>query len=358
MNDKKALRPWVKAVVDAEPKFQKINATIGAVNWDVEANFARQVLQNNKFLSECPPSSIMDAMINVAAVGLSLNPAEKLAYLVPRDGRCVLDISYQGLLKIATDTGSIMWGRAELVYDGDTFTYNGPAALPCHVADAFDHRRGTPEGFRGVYCIAKTKEGDYLIDTMPAEEVFRVRDCSAAYAKYGRSDTPNKAGPWVTFFGEMAKKTMIKRAQKTWPRTDKSNRLDQAIHILNQHEGLAYTEEQRRFYEQQLTRGDDPLEFLAFTKSLDARTNAALFNHWEYGDKTKMKQAARDLEKQGWDIINETVANIRQAVQEDDDSAVHEMMGDLSPNAQELILNNLEPAEIDYCQHIGYEVAA
>jgi recombination protein RecT len=34
----------------------------------------------------------------VAAIGITLNPASKLAYLVPRDGMVCLDISYMGLL--------------------------------------------------------------------------------------------------------------------------------------------------------------------------------------------------------------------------------------------------------------------
>ena len=36
----------------------------------------------------------------------------------------------------------------------------------------------------------------------------------------------------------MAKKTIIKRASKTWPQSDKNDRLAQAINVLNQHEGF------------------------------------------------------------------------------------------------------------------------
>src|SRR3546814_4153463 len=95
-------------------------------------------------------------MINVASTGLTLNPAHGHAYLVPRDGAIVLDISYKGLIKIATDTGSVLWARAECVYGKDTFRYHGPAAMPEHEADPFSERGEIV----GAYCIAKTPRSE------------------------------------------------------------------------------------------------------------------------------------------------------------------------------------------------------
>src|SRR5699024_1726795 len=137
------------------------------------------------------------------------------AYLVPRDGAIVLDISYKGLIKIATDTGSIMWARADLVYEHDEFTYHGPANMPEHKADVFRKDRGA---LVGAYCIAKTCDGDVLTEVMPVEEIEKIRGKSMAYVK-------KKSGPWVTWFTQMVKKAVIKRASKTWPYTDRSQLL-------------------------------------------------------------------------------------------------------------------------------------
>ncbi|MCQ8865521.1 recombinase RecT, partial [Escherichia coli] len=42
-------------------------------------------------------------------------------------------------------------------------------------------------------------------------------------------------GPWVNHWNEMARKTVVKRASKYWP---KASRLDSAIHVLNEEEGV------------------------------------------------------------------------------------------------------------------------
>jgi len=222
--------PYQAEISAAQAKFLQIvsKANTGVV-FEVESMFAVQALSKNDCLAGIANknlSSLRNAIINVASVGLSLNPVTQYAYLVPRDGSVCLDVSYKGLLKLATDCGSILWGRAELVYEKDTFRYRGPSTQPEHEADVFSDDRGK---FVGAYCVAKTAEGDLLVDVMNAKEIEQVQNTS----KTTKADTP-----WKKWFGEMAKKTIIKRASKTWPRSDKSERLTQAIQIVNDHDGL------------------------------------------------------------------------------------------------------------------------
>lgn len=230
--EQKQLVPWVDTIAKAEHKFAEIVKASGTeVSFATESMFAFQALQKNENTTKTAAgnlASVRDAIINVASIGLSLNPATQYAYLVPRDGAICLDVSYKGLIKLATDTGSMLWVRAELVYSNDTFVYHGPAAAPEHGANVFGDRGE----FIGVYCIAKTLEGDILTEVMGADEIYKVRDTSMAWVK-------KKAGPWKDWFGEMARKTVIKRASKTWPRSDKRDRLARAIEVINQHEGLA-----------------------------------------------------------------------------------------------------------------------
>lgn len=206
-----------------------------SINFDREAEFAIQVLQQNDYalkLAQNNRQSVINAVTNIAAIGISLNPAKKQAYLVPRDGKICLDISYMGLLDLATATGSIKWAKAAVVRANDSFELNGFDKPPEHKFNPFSTDRGEPFG---VYVVVKTADGDYLTEVMSAGDVNEIRNRSSAWKAWLEK---NKKCPWVTDWDEMAKKTVIKRAYKTWPKTD---RLDEAIHHLNTdgEEGLA-----------------------------------------------------------------------------------------------------------------------
>ena len=205
-----------------------------------EQEFALQVLYNNDYsrkIALANPQSVRDAVTNIAAIGISLNPAKKQAYLVPRKGGICLDISYIGLTELAVASGSIRWVKAEVVRQADRLQLNGFDKPPHHEYDPFSTDRGD---IIGVYCVAKTIDGDYLTDTMSIAEVNAIRDRSEAWKAW---ISKQKSCPWVTDPAEMIKKTLVKRASKMWPKTE---RLDQAIHYLNTDgdQGINFADEQ------------------------------------------------------------------------------------------------------------------
>lgn len=193
-----------------------------SLSFQREVGFAMQALGNNDFLAKIAinnKQSLLNAVTNVSAIGISLNPAEKQAYLVPRGGAVCLDISYMGLIDLATRSGSIMWAKAELVYSNDQFTLNGVDEQPTHHRDPFSTNRGSVVG---AYCVAKLASGDYLTEVMSKAELDSIK---------ARSEPGKKgSGPWATDEGEMQRKTVVKRASKYWP---KSERLAKAIDMLN-----------------------------------------------------------------------------------------------------------------------------
>ena len=212
----------IEFVKQQEPLFVGA-ASDQSVTWAKESQFAIQLFQKNDFLAKTAinnPISAQNAIINVAAIGITLNPASKLAYLVPRDGMVCLDISYMGLLHLAQATGSIKWGQCKLVYSNDTYESNGLDTAPTHKYNAFGDR-GTVVG---GYCTVKAADGDYLTEEMSLAEIKATEATSKA-----------KNGPWKNFWEEMARKTIVKRASKYWPRAE---RLDNAIHVINEDEGI------------------------------------------------------------------------------------------------------------------------
>lgn len=220
-------------VYSTRERFEKMAG--GAVDFEREAGFAIQVITGNDYAMRIATEnrqSVINAVTNVAAIGISLNPAKRQAYLVPRDGKICLDISYMGLLDLAIQSGSIMWGQAELVYEQDRFELQGFDRPPVHNRNPFAKERGV---IVGVYVVVKTRDGDYLTTCMNIDEVYDIRDRSSAWKAW---IAKQKKCPWVTDEGEMVKKTVIKRAYKMWPKTD---RLDNAVHFLNTEggEGLA-----------------------------------------------------------------------------------------------------------------------
>lgn len=210
--------------------FSQVN-TYGSVEFNREREFALQALYNNDYSRKIclsNPQSLRDAITNVAAIGITLNPAAKLAYLVPRKNGICLDISYMGLRELAMSTGAINFAKAELVHEQDEFIMNGIDKEPTHRFQAFGRNRGAVVG---VYCVAKLPTGDYLTELMSIDEVYDVRDRSEAWKAWV---SKKKSCPWVTDEGEMIKKTVIKRGSKSWP---KNKRLDDAIHLLNTSNG-------------------------------------------------------------------------------------------------------------------------
>lgn len=214
-----------------------------SINFEREAGFAIQVLAGNQYAMSTALNnrqSVIDAVTNIAAIGISLNPAKKQAYLVPRDGRICLDISYMGLMDLAQASGSVKWAQAALVHENDGFTLTGIDKPPQHTFNPFSRDRGQ---IVGVYVTIKTVHDEYLTHTMTIDEAHAIRDRSSAWKAYkaGKAKSP---GPWGTDEGEMVKKTCVKQAYKYWPRAE---RMDAAIHHLNTEngEGLAVIEEEK-----------------------------------------------------------------------------------------------------------------
>lgn len=69
-----------------------------------------------------------------------------------------------------------------------------------------------------AYSMAIYKDGTKSFEVMRRFQIDEIRECSQTGATLDRKGNPRKpSGPWVDFFGEMAKKTVMRRHSKTLP---------------------------------------------------------------------------------------------------------------------------------------------
>ena len=196
-----------------------------------EAAFALQAINSNPQLGKCEPQSILQAVYNISLTGLSLNPVMKMAYLIPRwskEGvKCSLDPSYQGLVKLLTDSGSVKSLYAHLVHHGDGFEVTlGTDTSISHVP------KYESKDIEKVYAVAILHDGSKQIEVMTAEEINAIRDMSESYKAF-RADKI-KSCIWIDHYGEMARKTVIKRIAKYLPKTEQYEKFAEAVNLDNQ----------------------------------------------------------------------------------------------------------------------------
>jgi recombination protein RecT len=202
--------------------------------FDKECSFAMQLFNKNKYLNSATTESKLIAVLNVANIGLTLNPALKHAYLVPRsrnvDGKFIveacLEPSYQGLVKLITDTGSAISVYAHIVYKGDEFQEVLGTSI-----DIIHKPKRTSTEIELVYAVAILHNGSKQVDVMPLSEINEIRAMSESYKAWEK----NKSLPcvWNTHFGEMARKTVIRRLTKYLPKTNQWEKVAKAIELDN-----------------------------------------------------------------------------------------------------------------------------
>jgi recombination protein RecT len=128
---------------------------------------------------------------------------------------------YVGLIKLAKQTGDISDVYAVVVDECEKeleyFCVERGLANTVHHKQRFDVPR-TGNLF-AVYGVVKFKDGTFHFEALSKDDVEKIR---------ARSKTPN-SGPWVTDYFAMAKKTAIKQALKTIPKSAEKPQLAQAL---------------------------------------------------------------------------------------------------------------------------------
>jgi recombination protein RecT len=190
-------------------------------------------------LLECEPKSFLAAVMACAALGLEPDGLLGQAYLVPFNGKCTVIPGYQGLMKLARQSGEIASIDAHPVRVGDLFDYrygadpsikHVPAERPYAVENGeLKWSEGWKPGeITHFYAVAKMRDGSVAFVVMPSWEVDQIRDGSQGYQAALKFD---KDSPWTTDYDRMGCKTAIRRLCKYLPASVEDNRLHRAVAI-------------------------------------------------------------------------------------------------------------------------------
>lgn len=191
-------------------------------------------VQKTPKLKECDLWTLLGAMMALASLGMEPNTPLGLAYLIPfgkrtknqstgkwEDDGCEVQviIGYRGYIELARRAGSLVSLHADVVYEGDEFSFEyGSKAHLRHVP------KGSREGRTPLWAYAHARLSDgEAFEVLPHAQVLKIRDNSQGYisALRVKSRFPESfaKNPWVAFEHEMVAKTMVRRISKMLPMT-------------------------------------------------------------------------------------------------------------------------------------------
>jgi recombination protein RecT len=220
----------MQSLTNAYPKFEAINPEKAKS----ELGFAMQIFQNNPSLQKCEPQSILNAVVNVARTSITLNPVMRLAYLIPRKNKCVLEFSYMGLVAMLRDNGCIKTISAHIVYEDEQFEYDVAENRIYHKPRwAKTEQEHNQREVIGCYSRATMPNGDVVYEFMPMWEIDKVKRMSEG--------SNSQYSAWQTWKDEMIKKSVIKRHFKMLISGNPTEALSTALAIENENNTLVNT---------------------------------------------------------------------------------------------------------------------
>lgn len=179
------------------------------------ARIAMTAISSNTQLLECNPRSLIGALLQASQIGLEPNTALGQAYLIPYYNRnkgefeAQLQLSYLGLIELATRTGQYKAIYAHEVYKEDEFYYEYGLHKNL-VHKPVDDPKSEPIGYYAVYHL---QNGGYDFSFWTRNKV------ELHSGQYSKAVQKGWNSPWKTDFDAMAKKTVLKDLLKYAPKS-------------------------------------------------------------------------------------------------------------------------------------------
>lgn len=158
-------------------------------------------------LANCTYSSLLQAFLACAALGLEPNTPAGHAYVVPFDDKATLIIGYRGFVSLIHRHAPEAIVHAAVVHEGDDFAFEfGSNAYLRHCPALTPGRQPL-----AAYAYIK-RDSAFDFAVLPWADIIRIRDNSMGFKLARRRGTPN---PWNDHLEAMAAKTAIRHLAKT-----------------------------------------------------------------------------------------------------------------------------------------------
>lgn len=168
---------------------------------------------NNDKLQKCKISSIINAAVTSATLGIPVD-ANNFAYLIAYGDKVQFQMSYKGYVYIAKQDKDVDNISSVLVYPDDEFKVDIGNNTISHIPDLDSPHYGNEKDIKFVYSIVRFKANTgraQMFEILTRKQVDEIRLTSksgGAKDKYGNPTI------WERHYGEMARKTAIKRLCK------------------------------------------------------------------------------------------------------------------------------------------------
>lgn len=197
-------------LIERKQKFEEFLPANSNCNFERFAGIINTAVLQNRDLLTAERSSLIAACLKAAHDGLLPDGSESALVIYntkQKDGRYKQLVQYlpmvRGIIKKIRNTGQLKHISANVVYEFDKFRYT------LGDCESLDHEPAIGERGKkiAVYAIVQLKDGTFYRDVMSFAEIETARNKSKAA----------NGSAWSDFWGEMARKTVIKRLSKFLP---------------------------------------------------------------------------------------------------------------------------------------------
>lgn len=210
MSDKKDIQekasPSIMSMMDS-PVFKKeLSHVVRDIDkYIVSARTYISLAKNSDKIMECDPRSIARCIITAANFGLSLD-GKGHAYLIPFKKTCQFMPGYKGYLYLIQRNGIVKNITTDVVYGDDIFKATRGTDPKIHHEICLDGNRDD-KSIKAVYSVLYYKSGAIDFEIMDRSQIDKIRD--QVTEKNG-----NESSIWKYHYGEMARKTVVRRFAK------------------------------------------------------------------------------------------------------------------------------------------------